>query len=51
MTIVDLEAETPTPNTVTFEAWDSQREALVADNVLLKSGLNPPPTLSPSTSR
>lgn len=47
MTIVDLKAETPTPNTVTFEAWDSQREALVADNVLLKSGLNPSTDFEP----
>ena len=47
VTIVDLEAETPTPNTVTFEAWDSQREALVADNVLLKRGLNPSTDFEP----
>lgn len=47
VTIVDLEAETPTPNTVTFEPWDSQREALVADNVLLKRGLNPSTDFEP----
>ena len=47
MTIVDLEAETPAPNTVTFEAFDAQREALVADNVLLKSGLNPSTDFEP----
>ncbi len=47
VTIVDLEAETPAPNTVTFEAFDAQREALVADNVLLKSGLNPSTDFEP----
>ena len=47
VTIVDLAAETPAPNTVTFEAFDAQREALVAGNVLLKQGRNPSTDLEP----
>ena len=47
VTIVDLAAETPAPNTVTFEAFDAQREALVAGNVILKQGRNPSTDLEP----
>ena len=47
VTIVDLEAENPTPSTVTFEAFDSQREALTQANVLLKQGLNPSTDFEP----
>ena len=47
VTIVDLAAETPAPNTVTFEAFDAQREALVAGNVILKQGQNPSTDLEP----
>ncbi|WP_454940702.1 choice-of-anchor I family protein [Evtepia sp.] len=47
VTIVDLAAETPAPNTVTFEAFDAQREALTQANVILKQGRNPSTDLEP----
>ena len=47
VTIVDLAAETPAPNTVTFEAFDAQREALTQANVILKQGLNPSTDFEP----
>ena len=47
VTIVDLSAAEPVPNTVTFEAWDAKRSELTAANVLLKTGLNPSTDFEP----
>lgn len=47
VTIVDLSAEEPVPNTVTFDSWDSKRGALIDANVLLKSGLAPSTDFEP----
>ncbi len=47
VTIIDLSADTVTPNTVTFDAWDAQREALVSENVLIKTGMNPSTDFEP----
>jgi len=47
VTIVDLSAAEPTPNTVTFEDWDAKRDDLIGVNVLLKSGLNPSTDFEP----
>ncbi len=47
VTVVDLDAETPEAVTVTFEAWDDKRDALVEQNVLLKKDLLPSADFEP----
>ena len=47
VTVVDLSAETPAANTIDFTAWDSQRADLLAENVILKQGLNPSTDFEP----
>ena len=47
VTAVDISAATPAAKTVTFEKFDAQRAALVADNVILKKGAAPSVDLEP----
>ena len=47
VTAVDISAATPAAKTITFEKFDAQRTALVADNVILKKGAAPSVDLEP----
>ena len=47
VTVVDLRAAQPAPNTITFDAWDARRAELVSGNVLLKTGRNPSTDFEP----
>lgn len=47
VTAVDISAATPAAKTITFEKFDAQRAALVADNVILKKGAAPSVDLEP----
>lgn len=45
VTIVDIDAKSA--KTITFDDWDSKRDELVKDNVILKKGLNPSTDFEP----
>ena len=47
VTAVDISTANPAAKTITFEKFDAQRAALVADNVILKKGAAPSVDLEP----